>query len=116
MVRFYSFGDGLNAHPGLLHGGVIACILDSSLGAAVGVTMQQHTSGKGFIYFTIQLNTSYKKPVRTPGTVMVQSWVTKTESEGRKVWAKGVISSEGGVVHAEAEGLWLRAVENAGKL
>ncbi|KAK3721451.1 hypothetical protein LTR37_003006 [Vermiconidia calcicola] len=109
--RFYTLGGDLNAHPGLLHGGVISCILDSSLGAAVGAT-HPHTASS---FFTVQLNVTYKKPVRTPGTVMVQSWVTKAEGGGRKVWAKGIIASEG-VVHAEAEGLWVRTKESSGKL
>ena len=113
VVRYYTFGDGLNAHPGLLHGGVVAYILDSSLGAAVGVTMQQ-SARPGLTFFTVQLNTTYKKPVRTPGTIMVWSWVTKIE--GRKVWAKGVISGEGGVRYAEAEGLWLMSKQVSQKL
>ncbi|KAK3703470.1 hypothetical protein LTR37_014460 [Vermiconidia calcicola] len=109
--RFYTLGGDLNAHPDLLHGGVISCILDSSLGAAVGATHPHAASS----FFTVQLNVTYKNPVRTPGTVMVQSWVTKSEGGGRKVWAKGMIASEG-VVHAEAEGLWVRAKGNSEKL
>ena len=104
MRRFYTFGGDLNAHPDLLHGGVVACILDSSLGGAIGMTLasQQHTP-----IFTVQLNITYKAPVRTPGTIMIRSWVTKVEKGGRKAWAKGVIESENGTVHALAEGMWV---------
>lgn len=107
--RFYTFGSDLNAHPDLLHGGVIATILDSSLGTAIGRAFPgAGTEGM----FTVQLNVGYKKPVRTPGTVRVRAWAVRVEGVGRKVWAEGVVESEGGegeaVVHARAEGLWLR--------
>lgn len=104
--RFYTFGGDLNAHPDLLHGGVVATILDSSLGAAIGLSLAKQPGGPPV--FTVQLNITYKAPIRTPGTIMVRSWVTKVEEGGRKAWAAGVIESEGGVVHALAEGMWLR--------
>jgi acyl-coenzyme A thioesterase PaaI-like protein len=103
--RFYTFGGDLNAHPDLLHGGVIASVLDSTLGNAIGV---QFPAG-ALRMFTVQLNITYKKAVPTPGTVMARSWVTKVEDGGRKVWAAGMIEGEGGVVHATAEGIWLKA-------
>ena len=103
--RFYTFGDDLNAHPDLLHGGVIASVLDSTLGNAIGV---QFPNG-ALRMFTVQLNITYKKAVPTPGTIMARSWVTKVEDGGRKVWAAGMIEGEDGVVHATAEGMWLKA-------
>ena len=107
--RFYTFGEDLNAHPNLLHGGVIASILDSTLGNAIGV---QFPDG-ALRMFTVQLNITYKKAVPTPGTVMARSWVTKVESDGRKIWAAGIIEGEGGVVHATAEGMWLKAKDKS---
>ena len=117
--RFYSFGDDLNAHPGLLHGGVIATILDSSLGQAVECAFPSAGDGgevQGGMY-TVQLNVSYKKPVRTPGTVVVRAWVRGAggEKAGRKVWAEGVVEGDGWVVHARGEGLWVRG-SGMGKL
>ncbi|KAK7183295.1 major facilitator superfamily transporter [Paraphaeosphaeria sporulosa] len=106
LRRFYTFGGDLNAHPGLLHGGVIGCILDSSMGGCVGMVL--HDPHETFALFTAQLNIAYKKPVKTPGTVVVRSWATKIEDGGRKVWVHGVVEGEGGVVHATAEGLWVR--------
>lgn len=100
--RFYTFGSGLNAHANLLHGGVIACILDSTMGGIVG---QQRP--ELFPFFTVKLDVTYKKAVPTPGTVLVRSWITR--AEGRKVWVSGVVEGEHGVVHAQAEGMWLSA-------
>lgn len=105
--RFYTFGSDLNAHPDLLHGGVIATILDSSLGTAIGCAFP--TGGGGM--FTVQPNVSYKKPVRTPGTARVRAWAVKVEDGGRKVWAEAVVESDGDggiLVNARGEGLWMR--------
>ena len=57
--------------------------------------------------FTVRLTVEYKKPVRTPGTVMARAWIVKIE--GRKVWVEGVVEDGEGNVHAQAEGMWLRA-------
>jgi acyl-coenzyme A thioesterase PaaI-like protein len=103
--RFYTFGGGMNAHPGLLHGGVVATILDSTMGNIIG----QELGLKG-PKFTVQLNITYKNPVETPGTIMVRSWIKNVVDGGRKVWVEGVIESERdgrAVVHAKAEGLWV---------
>ena len=104
--RFYTFGPDLNAPPDLLHGGVVASILDSSVGGVVGLVFREED--KVVPRFTVQLNVTYKNPVRTPATVMVRSWIMEVKEGGRKVWAKGVVESEGGVVHAVAEGMWLQ--------
>ena len=104
--RFYTLGGDLNAHPDLLHGGVIGCILDSSLGGAIGMSLAKQSGGPPV--FTVQLNVTFKATVRTPGTVRVRAWVEKVEGDGRKAFAKGLIESEDGTVHAVAEGMWLR--------
>ncbi|KAF2102197.1 hypothetical protein NA57DRAFT_73629 [Rhizodiscina lignyota] len=110
--RFYTFGGGLNAHPDLLHGGVIATILDSTMGNVIGFAVPEaRRSGM----FTVQLNVTYEKPVRTPGTVMVRAWVKTIQDGGRKVWVEGVVEGEG-VRHARAEGMWLRAKGKDNKL
>ena len=101
--RFYSFGDGLNAHPDLLHGGVIGCVLDSTMGNVVGFAMPKARS-----MLTAQLNIRYERPVRTPGVVMARAWIKSVEQEGTKVWVEGVVEGEG-ITHARAEGMWIRA-------
>ncbi|KAK5046440.1 hypothetical protein LTR84_008243 [Exophiala bonariae] len=104
LRRFYTFGTGLNAHPNLLHGGVIATILDSAMGNAIWQAIQPRPKGPTF---TVNLNITYKKPVSTPGSVMVRATVVRVE--GRKIWVSGRVEGEGGVVHASAEGMWLSA-------
>ncbi|CAK3829983.1 Hypothetical predicted protein [Lecanosticta acicola] len=112
--RFCTLGPDLNAHPDLLHGGVISCLLDSCLGGCVGMLLS-HSRDENPM-FTVQLHVTYKKPIKTPGTVMLRAWVVKIEEEGRKVWAEGVVEGEGNIVHASAQGMWLRAGKKQHKL
>lgn len=93
----------------------MACVLDSSMSNAAGLTMRA-VFGPTDTVFTVQLNVKYEKPVKTPGNVMIRAWVDKVEGGGRKVWVKAEVSSggDGKTYHARAEGLWLRA--QTGKL
>lgn len=113
--RFYTLGGDLNAHPGLMHGGVIGCLLDSTLGNAIGLTLKDLDLIGGSSMFTVQLNIKFKKAVQTPGTILARAWVVRIEDGGRKVWAEGVLEGEGGVLYAKAEGMWLRP-KDKGKL
>jgi hypothetical protein len=101
--RFYTFGRGLNAHPDLLHGGIIANILDSTMGNVVG----QEVRSNGGI-FTVALNITYKKPVTTPGSILARAHITKVDGR-RKIWVAGSVEDGMGGVHATAEGMWLKA-------
>ena len=97
--RFYTFGGGLNAHPDLLHGGVIACILDSTMGNVIGFSIPRKKM------FTVQLNIKYEKPVKTPGTVRTRAWISKIQDD-RKIWVNGIVEGDD-ITYAKAEGMWL---------
>jgi len=101
--RFYTFGQGLNAHPDLLHGGIIANILDSTMGNVIG----QELRSTGAM-FTVALNITYKMPVTTPGTIIARAHITKIDGP-RKIWVHGSIENGTGGIHATAEGMWLKA-------
>lgn len=98
MVRLHTLGTGLNEHSNTLHGGAIATMLDSALGKL--------TRHELFSTYTVVLNLTYTRPVKTPCTVLIRSWITKTS--GRKVWAQGHIEDCHGNIHATAEGLLLK--------
>jgi acyl-coenzyme A thioesterase PaaI-like protein len=103
LRRFYTFGSGLNAHSGSLHGGVVAALLDSVVSNFCG--LHSGVRQTGGTVFTLQLNVSFKSPIPTPGTTMIRAW-TSEPSSSRKLVAKGTIETDG-VVHASCEGLWL---------
>ncbi|KAJ9655528.1 hypothetical protein H2198_005619 [Neophaeococcomyces mojaviensis] len=116
--RFYTFGTGLNAHPDLLHGGVIATILDSTMANAGGLCLRDISGDENVSLVTAQLNVKYEKPVRTPGSVRVRAWVVMIGEGGKKMWVEGVVESgeRGEVRHAKADGLWLRVKAKKDKL
>jgi hypothetical protein len=40
--RFYSFGNGLNSHPHILHGGVLSTVLDSTMSNTAGLILRDN--------------------------------------------------------------------------
>ena len=100
LRKFHTFGTGLNGHANLLHGGVIATMLDTVMGNCVNLEALEGTP-----YFTVALNITYKKTITAPGTILGRSWIIK--KDGRKMWVHGVLESSGGQVCASAEGMWL---------
>ncbi|PBP17650.1 hypothetical protein BUE80_DR011551 [Diplocarpon rosae] len=45
---------------------------------------------------TAYLNVTYRKPVSTPGAVLVRAWVERVE--GRKIFGRGVIEDGDGAM------------------
>lgn len=93
-------GSGVNGHSDTCHGGFISVILDDVIGTAV-----HHAIKPGDATMTAYLNTSYKRPVRTPGVILARSWIEKIE--GKKVWARGTIEDGQGNVLTTGEALFL---------
>ncbi|CAI7597023.1 unnamed protein product [Penicillium crustosum] len=58
--------------------------------------------------YTVALNITYKKAIKTPETIMARSWITKTE--GRKIWGTAQIESGTGEIYATAEGVFVKAI------
>ncbi|KAA8894298.1 HotDog domain-containing protein [Sphaerosporella brunnea] len=98
-LNLISLGTDLNAHQNLLHGGIVATLLDEIVGAAAGLG------------FTAYLNVSFKKPVKTPAVVLLRSRVVK--QEGRKIICAGSLEDGMGGMYASAEGMY---VQPSGKL
>lgn len=96
----------------------MAAILDSTLGTTAFVETQQTSRDDGVSVATLQLNTRYKTPVPTPGSLMVIARVTRIEDRGRKIWVEGSVKGgeNGEITHATAEGMWLRIKPSGGKL
>lgn len=113
-------GDGLNGHPKIMHGGLVATILDESMSVLKQVQrgLPSGTPGSGF---TAELKIKYLKPISTPGVVLTTCKYIKRD--GRKEWVYAEMkqreTSENGVdgkeiVCATAEGLFIEpSVEHA---
>ncbi|KAK1030690.1 hypothetical protein LTR33_017057 [Friedmanniomyces endolithicus] len=92
-----TIGDGMNGHPNILHGGIVASIIDEAMGILQSLNHERdHMTkvGKGLAHgesppqafgsFTATLNIKYLKPVHTPDSLLVTARYTRRE--GRKEW------------------------------
>ncbi|KAI1850315.1 hypothetical protein JX265_002213 [Neoarthrinium moseri] len=105
QVRAFLTADhGLQGYPGVIHGGIVATILDEVTGLLPTLN-RDRTAFPRISYMTAYLNTTYRQPVRTPATILVSATITK--SEGRKLYIKGTIQDEAGTVLAEADVLFV---------
>ena len=100
LVGAAHFGPGAESHRGLCHGGTMCSLMDDVVGwtgfCATGVC--EPWSG-----FTVQINTSLKKPVEVGSWLRLEGEITAID--GRKVSVKACLLSVDGAIHCEAEGL-----------
>lgn len=87
--------------PGRVHGGIVAAIFDVLLAHTQQIT---HTVG-----FTGSLSVRYRAATPLNTDLTMEAWITETE--GRKLFNKGVIKV-GDEITAEATGIWIQAKEN----
>ena len=113
VLIFLHLGTGLDAHPSIIHGGLICVLFDEAF--RLLILLHQNISvgvqpGPRDQHFTVQLNTSYRAPIFTPTDVLVKCWLVRRE--GRKWFTKAQIVSEAELVLTEAESVWVTAKRN----
>lgn len=101
-----TLGNGMNGGPFLLHGGIIAVLIDDVIGTLMTVNQDQEKMPLSSGAVTAYLNVRYENPVQTPQTVMVVARCKRRE--GRKFWMEAEVRDEGETVLARAESLWIR--------
>lgn len=92
-----SIGTGLDGWPQIMHGGIVATIIDESMGILAWTNHEFHRQYPGRNEgpnrnmnviggggFTAELKITYKAPVRTPGALLVTSKFVRRD--GRKDW------------------------------
>ncbi|KAI0811621.1 Adenylylsulfate kinase-domain-containing protein [Xylaria sp. FL0064] len=104
IVAISYLGSELCGHPGIIHGGLLATMLDEGLARACFAALP-HKMG-----VTANLNINYRAPAKADSYVVLRATTTKVE--GRKAWVEGRIEtlvSEGEtpVVLAEATALFV---------
>jgi acyl-coenzyme A thioesterase PaaI-like protein len=104
MVSIFYMGNDICGHPGLVHGGMLATILDEGLARCCFPVLP---SGIGV---TANLNIDYRKPVPANSYAVLRASTVKVE--GRKAWVEGRIETlpegdEEPVVLVEAKGLFI---------
>lgn len=113
LRSFFTLGSDMNGYPGTLHGGMVATLLDECTGLLLMVrgdvadNTTRPDSNLFSVPVTAYLNTKFRRPVPTPGTVVVYTkLIEATESKKWKIQAD--ICDHKGRVLATGECLFVR--------
>ncbi|KAI2791224.1 hypothetical protein POX_c04081 [Penicillium oxalicum] len=110
---FFLLGSDLNGYPGILHGGVVAALLDEGTGlllsfnGQVGDPVSRQASGAQTGPVTAYLHTTYLRPVPTPSAIMLQSKIVEVKEDRKWKIEARLVDGEGQVL-ASAEALYIR--------
>jgi len=104
LVTISYIGGDLCGHPGIVHGGFMATMLDEGLARCCFAALPNK------IGMTANLNINYRAPAPAGSFVVLKATTTKVE--GRKAWVDGHIETlvgegEKPVILAEASALFI---------
>jgi len=85
LVSISYVGHDLCGHPGILHGGFLATMLDEGLVKACVPALPHHVG------MTANLNVNYRAPAMAGNYLVLKARTTKVE--GRKAWVEGWIET-----------------------
>jgi uncharacterized protein (TIGR00369 family) len=86
-----------DGHPGYLHGGIIATLLDEAMSKAV--------RAQGSTSMTRKIEIDYLRPVPSGTPIRIEGRVVRNEP--RKHWAEARVVNQKGTVLAEGKGLFI---------
>lgn len=98
-VLILHVGDGLCGHEGVVHGGLLATVLDEALGRTALLNLPTN------IGVTATLSLKYKKPTFANQFLVIRTELT--EQRGRKAWVRGKVEDLDGQTLVEAEALFV---------
>lgn len=100
LMAFYHVGRKLSGHPKLVHGGLLAVLLDECMGKA------SFSKLVGKIAVTAKLEISYQSPVYVEKVIVIEAEVT--EVQGRKAWVSATVrDSSSETLLVKATGLFI---------
>lgn len=79
VIANIKFGNNLNGHIGIVHGGIIGLLFDDVCGFAFHALGVQHA-------VTANLNVNFRKPVMANSEVCLSVQLDSTKTEGRKLY------------------------------
>lgn len=85
MVSVFYLGKELCGHPGIVHGGLLATLLDEGLARCCFPALPNKVG------VTANLKVDYRKPTRAEGYFVLKAETVKVE--GRKAWVRGWIET-----------------------
>jgi len=104
LVSISYLGSDLCGHPGLVHGGLLATVLDEGLARCCFAALPNKVG------MTANLNINYRSPAPAGAFIVLRARTTRVE--GRKAWVEGhietlVAEGEKPVVLVEASALFI---------
>jgi len=116
-TTFYApwiLGRDICGHAGIVHGGMVALLLDDTIGRMFGL-LKVRGEAMQTLGVTATLNITYRKPM--PGMRYVLLEVTMQKKEGRKVVMGGVVKDGlDGDIYAEASSMYVSLAPGADHL
>ena len=97
VVSFPVVTNAFEGHPGYLHGGIIATLLDEAMSKAV--------RARGSSSMTRKMEVDYLRPVPSETPLRLEGRIARNEP--RKHWTEARILDEKGKLLAEAKGLFI---------
>ncbi|ANB11138.1 hypothetical protein AWJ20_3937 [Sugiyamaella lignohabitans] len=85
LIVFYHLGSRLCGHKGIIHGGLLATLIDETF-CRCGFPLLPNKLG-----VTATLDIQYLAPTKAESIIVVRAKTTKVE--GRKVWIEGAVSA-----------------------
>ena len=92
--------EHFNGYPGIVHGGIVAALLDETAGRAVALHDDDN------LMVTLKLEVSYRRPTPTGEPLTLVGWVVRSGESRAKV--AGEIRLADGLVSAEGEAILAR--------
>ncbi|KAH7150398.1 HotDog domain-containing protein [Dactylonectria estremocensis] len=107
METLICTGDGVSGFPNVVHGGVVASLLDESMGAFfdLNITLGKSASAFQASNVTGKLDVSYLKPAPTNSVLRIT--VKAEEMNGRKTKFHCELKDENDLVVAKCSSLWV---------
>ncbi|KAJ7494213.1 HotDog domain-containing protein [Mycena galericulata] len=99
-VIFVHVGRGLCGHDGIIHGGLLATLLDEALGRNAIVNLPEKVG------VTATLSLRYKAPTHADQFILIKT--SLVELKGRKVTVSGRVEDLKGTVLVEADALFIQ--------
>lgn len=101
-----ALGPGVNGHPEVCHGGVVAAVLDEVMGMLIPLNLVRGgLRPRRARYSTAYLHTAFAAPVRTPAVVRVAARLARRH--GRKLFVDAEMRDAAGAVLARADALFV---------
>ena len=97
VVSLPTVSGSFEGHPGYLHGGIIATLLDEAMSKA--------TRARGITTVTRYLEVEYLRPISSGLRLRVEARVVR--SEGRKLWVESKILDPAATVLAHGKGVFV---------